>query len=463
MSTFTPINALKIKPRHDLPQEPCKRARKGSSATLSQESARVDVSTHEVRDEQSNRIYADPGRTSSVARKRKRGDRVTSYYGESKAIAPKPILEKYGSAANSKTLSIVEEAGLPFGFASSIGNSSKTPDIMPIHPQDESFSSSTGVSNKSPDTMPILPQDEDFFATDEADMEAFDLLSDLAPATAVFNTTSEIRSQDTSLIPPSGILTHHLEEEKEGLASEFLDHGQETSVAMAGSSKISPSQHKDEDFFANDEDDDIAQLEEMTHAIETSCRTSRRVHFTPEPSVKLHGPPTKCDTMPASRSGGILRPSTAEDKPIVRQPFPKPTKDRSGVSGLTASIRLCVCFRVGEALNVGCQAVRTNQQLILELYARVKASWRDDAKQFFTLSDLFRPGHPPFINAVLQLDQGVAQRGDAARFLDDEEDEKMCRVLGAMRRMQGAKWEMVIQDIQETSMADTRYVAGIYM
>ena len=60
--------------------------------------------------------------------------------------------------------------------------------------------------------------------------------------------------------------------------------------------------------------------------------------------------------------------------PIQRSLFPRAVSSHSPVVGLTSQTFLRTCFRIGEALNTGCNAVRNNRHEILELFCRVSAS-----------------------------------------------------------------------------------------
>ena len=61
--------------------------------------------------------------------------------------------------------------------------------------------------------------------------------------------------------------------------------------------------------------------------------------------------------------------------PIARPPFPAPVRDLLCIMGVSPSSYLRTCFRIGEALDEGCQAARRNKDVILELYAKVDSSW----------------------------------------------------------------------------------------
>lgn len=148
--------------------------------------------------------------------------------------------------------------------------------------------------------------------------------------------------------------------------------------------------------------------------------------------------------------------------PLVRPPFPVQVRDRSPIIGLSSKSLLRTCFRVGEALNVGRQAVRNGKPTIIELYARVASSWRepDSVKQHFVFSDLFHD-HPPFMNGVYELWKGVELWDyESGRFLNPSEQQRMCRCIGKTKR-DGKKWKFVMLNIWEATWDDVDYAKGI--
>ncbi|KAF2837464.1 hypothetical protein M501DRAFT_986279 [Patellaria atrata CBS 101060] len=100
--------------------------------------------------------------------------------------------------------------------------------------------------------------------------------------------------------------------------------------------------------------------------------------------------------------------------PIVRPAFPSPIRDRSPIIGLSNANLLRTCFRVGEALAAGSQAVRCGRSVILELYANVVSSSRklDKISQSFVFADLYH-NHPPFLSGVCQVWKGFRTNGIA--------------------------------------------------
>ncbi|KAI7217198.1 hypothetical protein KC333_g4361 [Hortaea werneckii] len=159
-----------------------------------------------------------------------------------------------------------------------------------------------------------------------------------------------------------------------------------------------------------------------------------------------------------------------EAKPVVRSPFPSAIRDRSPIWGASNTTVLRTCFRIGEALNVGCQSMRNNRPVLLELYARVVDSWHEGAergkgrKQNFVLHDLYHD-KPPYVDASFLLcGQSKVWDIDTSRFLDKKEGGIMCRAIGQMKKEGSGrgKWYINLLSIWEATRDDVHAVAGIY-
>lgn len=149
-------------------------------------------------------------------------------------------------------------------------------------------------------------------------------------------------------------------------------------------------------------------------------------------------------------------------KPIVRPFPPKTARDRSPVAGLTTNEIIRTCFRIGEALKDGCSAVRTNRGVIVELYARVIASYRkpEQALQHYVFADLFH-NHPPFLTGTYDEWKGVELwDADSAAFLEVGGTGRICRCVARMKR-EGDGWNLKIINIWEATWEDICYVRGI--
>ncbi|KXT07318.1 hypothetical protein AC578_449, partial [Pseudocercospora eumusae] len=154
--------------------------------------------------------------------------------------------------------------------------------------------------------------------------------------------------------------------------------------------------------------------------------------------------------------------SESSMQPIVRKPFQPAVLDRSPIFGASSAVLLRTCFRLGEALNVGSQAVRSGKNTIIELYARVTGSRRDGRKQYFTFKDLYHD-KPPFCDGAYELwDQSHLWDLDSRPFLDASEDSSItCRAIGKMKR-EAQKWKVDILGIWAADAADVDFAAGIY-
>ena len=155
---------------------------------------------------------------------------------------------------------------------------------------------------------------------------------------------------------------------------------------------------------------------------------------------------------------------------ILRKIFPTPVLDRSPIFGATNTTMLRTCFRLGEALNVGSSAARTNTNAVLELYARVSSSHREGRKQHFVFRDLYHD-HPPHIEGTFELwQQSPLWDLDGRAFLHakDGQDSVMCRLIGRMKKepepggFGRIKYRLDILSIWEADWEDVDYVAGIY-
>ncbi|KAF2870307.1 hypothetical protein BDV95DRAFT_496577, partial [Massariosphaeria phaeospora] len=146
-------------------------------------------------------------------------------------------------------------------------------------------------------------------------------------------------------------------------------------------------------------------------------------------------------------------------KPIIRPPFPSPVRDRSPIVGLSSDTRLRTCFRIGEAINTGHLALRHGENILLELYAKVHSSERDDLKQHFVFRDLFH-SKPPFLKATYDAAIWMSvelYNYDSGRLLQDG---RMCRCIGKMKR-EGNGYVLTVLNIWETTWDDISWVEGI--
>lgn len=148
----------------------------------------------------------------------------------------------------------------------------------------------------------------------------------------------------------------------------------------------------------------------------------------------------------------------------MRKPFPTPIQDRSPIFGASSGTLLRTCFRVGEAIRAGTQAVRTNQDVVLKLYARMSSTWRpSDAsqKQHFIFRDLYHE-KPPHLSGVLDFGpRGSRVDFESQALLQARCANVECRVIAKMTR-DGQQWVLDILRVSETDWSQIDHVAGIY-
>ncbi|KAJ9640496.1 hypothetical protein H2199_006035 [Coniosporium tulheliwenetii] len=217
-------------------------------------------------------------------------------------------------------------------------------------------------------------------------------------------------------------------------------------------------------------DSDDAEFLGLTQDLEVNPPTLEQ-HSATEPAkavskrqMRVYSPKSSSTPFSASPANETRTQLDGDDafRPIVRPPFPCQVQDRSPIVGLSATSVLRTCVRAGEALNVGCQAVREGRTIIIELYATVRSSFResDSVKQHFVIGDLFHD-RPPYINAVYELWKGVDLWDyDSSPFLEQSDAKRMCRCIGKMKR-EDRKWKLLVLNIWEASWEDIDYVKGI--
>jgi hypothetical protein len=146
-------------------------------------------------------------------------------------------------------------------------------------------------------------------------------------------------------------------------------------------------------------------------------------------------------------------------KPIARPPFPTAVRDRSPIIGMSSNTVLRTCFRVGEAISQSCHAANVGNNILIELYAKVLNSERDDLQQRFTFCDLFH-AKPPYIQAnyAASIWKSVQLfEYDSSRLMQQG---RICRCIGTMKR-NGKDWVMTVLNIWEATWDDVQWVEGI--
>lgn len=151
--------------------------------------------------------------------------------------------------------------------------------------------------------------------------------------------------------------------------------------------------------------------------------------------------------------------------PFVRLSFPKPLLPRSPIMGVSQTVVLRTCFRIGEALNAASVALRNSTDAIVELYCRVKYSDRELTayKQLFELVDLFTPDKGPSLDGQYAIWKGVdLWEYDSRQFLAQGGRGKKARVIGRIKRgKKNEGWVMGILSVWQVDWEDIGIAKGV--
>ncbi|KAF4839906.1 Meiotically up-regulated gene 37 protein [Colletotrichum siamense] len=144
---------------------------------------------------------------------------------------------------------------------------------------------------------------------------------------------------------------------------------------------------------------------------------------------------TKATTTTAeAKHTGIVSPNPSASSgmtPITRPPFPKKTRDRSVVVGLSTTIILRTCFRIGELLNAHTKCARDKQDVVMELFARIRNSSRESTSktQHFELKDLFTDRKPFLYGAFKEWKNGGLVDSQTQALVGRDWKDKLCRCI----------------------------------
>lgn len=153
-------------------------------------------------------------------------------------------------------------------------------------------------------------------------------------------------------------------------------------------------------------------------------------------------------------------------KPFARPGFPAKVRDRSPITGVSSSIILRTCFRIGEALREGALCGGLEQDAVIELFARVKDSSYDivtPSKLYYEFADLFHD-RPPFIRGTLENNRiSCMQETESRMLLGDNTPPPMVRCLGRLKRVISGPpgWMLYIVNIRPTDWEEVRWTKQI--
>ncbi|KAL9123026.1 MAG: hypothetical protein Q9187_000417 [Circinaria calcarea] len=151
--------------------------------------------------------------------------------------------------------------------------------------------------------------------------------------------------------------------------------------------------------------------------------------------------------------------------PFARPAFPDPVRDRSPILGLSRSVALRTCFRIGEALNAASSAFQNSIDIVIELYARITYSKRDGngLKRYFQFADMFRGELPPFLNGSYDVWKGSdLWELDSSELLGENGKGQIARAVGRIKRDENTKtWKMTTLSIWKANWDDVGYAKGV--
>lgn len=151
-------------------------------------------------------------------------------------------------------------------------------------------------------------------------------------------------------------------------------------------------------------------------------------------------------------------------QPFTRPAFPSPLRNKSPVDGLSNTTVLKTCFRLGSVFKEVAPCLRTDQEVIFELFARVSYSSREKGSrvQHFQFLDLFED-QPPHLSGVLTgWKNDSAPEKESALFLDEKKNQ-MCRCMCRPRKAKKPElgWDLEVLRIRSTSWEEIESVKSV--
>lgn len=146
--------------------------------------------------------------------------------------------------------------------------------------------------------------------------------------------------------------------------------------------------------------------------------------------------------------------------PFQRSQFPEKVHDRSVIRGLSSEVVLRTCFRIEELLEQAAHCYNHHQEVVFELYAKVKYSNREELarKQYLVLVDLFEDKKPCLLSTLSRWRAGDTRDQQGQAFLGVN-SYKMCRCMCKAKRDSESEngWVLDILDIRETDWDGIRF------
>ncbi|KAK8069686.1 hypothetical protein PG994_006302 [Apiospora phragmitis] len=170
--------------------------------------------------------------------------------------------------------------------------------------------------------------------------------------------------------------------------------------------------------------------------------------------------PTSLQPLPCDMGEDGPRPLA----PFTRSRFPGKVHDGSVLQGLSSDVVLRACFRIEELLEQAAHCYNHHQEVVFELYGKVKYSKREGlaGKQYFLVVDLFEDQEPGLLGMVSRWRPGDLKDRQGQAFLGIN-SHKMCRCLCKAKRdsKKETGWVLNILNIREADWDEIRYAKMI--
>jgi hypothetical protein len=278
---------------------------------------------------------------------------------------------------------------------------------------------------------------------------------------------------DTNVCLEDLLYTYDLEDSKERQKEQNYSDCSKSTLLLSGH----PGQEEDYNFvkqrieieFNDIEENEIARLEALldSESNQSELTPSHSAHSPINPDeddsssrnkydFTLHADIVSHKQQSSALSFTQLPTSTYTQSQYYRR---NPTYSSQNVTQVSPNAKVETCFRIGEAINFGARSLRENQDVLIELYARVQSSLREkmSSKQLFRLMDL-QHDRPPYLNAVYELWKTDSKGDQESRvFLPYVVEKKICRCLGRMQRDPKQKLILVLLNVWQINADNLSY------
>ncbi|KAK8879425.1 hypothetical protein PGQ11_000719 [Apiospora arundinis] len=174
------------------------------------------------------------------------------------------------------------------------------------------------------------------------------------------------------------------------------------------------------------------------------------------------------DTATTSEHHQLYNRGEVRPQPLAsfsRPEYPGKAHDRSVLRGLSSEVVLRTCFHIEEMLRQAAHCYNHNQEVVFELYAKVKYSKREGLarKQYFLLVDLFEEDKEFYLLGSLSGWRAEDLKDRQGQAFLETSSSKMCRCMCKAKRdsKNATGWVLDILDIIEADWEQIRHARMI--